>query len=92
VNILRDLVAAGYSDAQIADRIGVSARSVRRWRRRDGLRSQWAPQDPQHGTRSRYNKGCRCDPCKEANSAYSAHVRAVYGTVRYPRQEAPTSR
>lgn len=24
-----------------------------------------------HGTRRRYVKGCRCDPCREANARYS---------------------
>lgn len=24
-----------------------------------------------HGTRSRYSSGCRCDPCREANTAYA---------------------
>jgi len=38
--------------------------------------------DPDHGTRARYGKGCRCDPCKAANAAYSREW-----TARNPRQE-----
>ena len=91
MNRLADLVSAGYSDAEIADAIGVSARSVRRWRRRAGLRSQWTPTPPQHGTRARYVKGCRCAPCTDANTSYHRQSRALYGRVRYARQEAPTS-
>ena len=26
------------------------------------------PPSAQHGTRSKYNAGCRCDPCKAANN------------------------
>jgi hypothetical protein len=29
-----------------------------------------------HGTRSRYNFGCRCEPCKDANRAYRAQYEA----------------
>lgn len=25
----------------------------------------------EHGTRARYSRGCRCQPCTDANSAYS---------------------
>jgi hypothetical protein len=28
-----------------------------------------------HGTRHRYNDGCRCDECKAANAAYQAEYR-----------------
>lgn len=28
------------------------------------------PKMQRHGTRSRYNTGCRCDPCRKANNAY----------------------
>lgn len=28
-----------------------------------------------HGTRSTYVEGCRCDPCTDADSAYSARYK-----------------
>lgn len=28
--------------------------------------------EPQHGTRARFRKGCRCRPCRAANAAYEA--------------------
>lgn len=34
-----------------------------------------------HGTRSRYNDGCRCDACREANRAYAESRRRAAGAV-----------
>ena len=30
---------------------------------------------PQHGTRSRYRNGCRCDDCRHAETAYRREYR-----------------
>jgi len=30
---------------------------------------------PQHGTRSRYRNGCRCDDCRHAETAYRRNYR-----------------
>lgn len=30
---------------------------------------------PDHGTRKRYRKGCKCDPCMAANAAYAKGLR-----------------
>jgi hypothetical protein len=36
-----------------------------------------------HGTRGRYNKGCRCEPCAQANRTYSAkHKRRQSQAIR----------
>ena len=32
-----------------------------------------------HGTRARYCRGCRCDECRAANSAYDRELRARAG-------------
>lgn len=32
---------------------------------------------PDHGTRSRYQAGCRCIPCRAANAIYVAHLRSL---------------
>ena len=85
---LRRLVADGYSDAQIAARFNVSAKSVTRWRRSAGLRSLWTPPPAEHGERSRYTAGCRCEACKAANTAYAALTRAVHKRARQTRAQA----
>ncbi|MBD3782454.1 MAG: helix-turn-helix domain-containing protein [Micrococcales bacterium] len=88
---LPGLVSAGLSDSEIADKLGVASRTVRRWRRRHGLSSSWTPTPPLHGTRSRYVRGCRCDACTAANAAYRRRTRAAYRRALYARQEAHTA-
>lgn len=34
---------------------------------------------PDHGTRARYSRGCRCDECRVANTAYDRALRARAG-------------
>ncbi|WP_193117065.1 hypothetical protein [Brachybacterium tyrofermentans] len=34
---------------------------------------------PDHGTRRRYGRGCRCTPCRDANAAYGRELRARAG-------------
>lgn len=34
---------------------------------------------PDHGTRARYHRGCRCDSCRGANAAYDRALRAKAG-------------
>jgi hypothetical protein len=39
----------------------------------------------EHGTRFRYQQGCRCAPCRGANAEYQRqHRRGVCGTVGAP--------
>jgi hypothetical protein len=33
------------------------------------------PNGPQHGTKTRYGKGCRCDACREAKAVVQAKYR-----------------
>lgn len=33
---------------------------------------------PNHGTRGRYARGCRCDECRAYNARVSAHYRSLY--------------
>jgi hypothetical protein len=48
----------------------------------------------EHGTRGRYNKGCRCEPCAHANRTYSAkHKRRQSQAIRemlQPISQGPT--
>jgi len=79
---LRDLVMAGYSDTEIADRLGVSPRTVLRWRKRAGLPSMWAPQLVPCGTTTAgYRRGCRCQPCRDVHAAAQARTEAVYAAL-----------
>ncbi len=66
---LEQLVDAGLSDPEVADRLGVSARTVLRRRKRAGLPSRWTPTPPSHGTEARYRRGCTCTPCRAAHAA-----------------------
>lgn len=43
--------------------------------------------DAQHGTRAAYAKGCKCDPCTDANGAYE-HARDSEGTDLVPADKA----
>jgi hypothetical protein len=40
--------------------------------RRDEHEQRFAPQ---HGTRTRYRKGCRCDDCRHAETEYRRRYR-----------------
>ncbi len=40
---LTGLVSAGLADVEIAELLGVSTRTVLRWRKRAGLQSRWTP-------------------------------------------------
>jgi len=48
----------------------------------------------EHGTRGKYNKGCRCEPCAQANRTYSAkHKRRQTQAIRemlQPISQGPT--
>lgn len=78
---LRDFVKAGYSDTEIADKLGVSARTVLRWRKRAGLPSMWTPYVAPCGTESAYSRGCRCLDCRRAHADAQARTRAVYAAL-----------
>lgn len=54
---------------------------------------------PDHGTRRRYTRGCRCTECRAANAAYDRALRARAGLpdpvpapVDDPTRPAPTGR
>ncbi len=88
--IIRARVNAGWSDAQIADALGVSSSTILRRRRVLDLGSRWTPDKAPHGTRSRYQAGCSCGRCSGANRLYQASMRAAYQRARTIRQEAAT--
>lgn len=68
--VLKELVDEKLSDSQIATALGVSSRTVLRWRNAEDLPSQWEPTLSPHGTPSSYLRGCRCEPCTKANTEY----------------------
>ena len=67
---LAELAASGMSDAKIAEHYGVASRTILRWRIIHDIPSAWAPvQTAEHGgSGARYARGCRCQPCREANT------------------------
>lgn len=83
---LRQLVAAGYSDADVAARLGVSSRTVLRWRAAAGIASQWRPEPAKHGTRSCAANGCQRPEC------LAAAARAVREYLRRKNAETPAAR
>lgn len=78
----------GYSDTEIAEALGVTPRTVRRYRAAAGIPSRWTPTPAQHGTRARYQRGCRCDRCKAANTAYTRADRGARARALRARQRA----
>lgn len=44
---------------------------------------------PEHGTRARYRRGCRCDRCRNANAAYARRRRRdiAHGKAEAERQD-----
>lgn len=46
---------------------------------------------PDHGTRARYSRGCRCTPCRDANAAYDRKLRARAGLPEHGKRGTYTS-
>lgn len=65
------VIEDGLTDPELADRFGVSSRTVLRWRQRLGLSSPWRDSLPAHGTITRYRPPytCRCAECRRALAA-----------------------
>jgi hypothetical protein len=86
---LADLVEAGLSDVEISELLGVSSRTVLRWRKRDRLPSRWTPTPPSHGTDARYRRGCRCKPCKAAHATGQRTYRRSLAYARWRAGKGP---
>lgn len=84
---LRSLVEQGLSDAAIASRMGVTSRTVLRWRTAHGIASQWQPERAPHGTIACYQRGCRRPECKAANADEQRLWRAAMSRVDTPHNE-----
>lgn len=46
---------------------------------------------PDHGTRARYHRGCRCEPCRGANAAYDRELRARAGLPTHGKRSTYTA-
>lgn len=68
---------------------GMTADELRRYARATG---RPARKVPQHGTRSRYVTGCRCDPCRAANRRDRAQRRALEPVTAADAPQQPRSR
>lgn len=88
--LLRELCATGYSNAEIGEQLGASARTVQRWRAMAGIPSTWTPEtaDLVHGTETGHrHHGCTCTRC--TNAAAAAQARRV---AKLQRETAKTAR
>lgn len=74
---LASLVDSGWRDERLAEHYGVSARTIMRWRKAEGLASVPLPHpDWPHGSTRRYQLGCRCEECRAANRVAARRGRA----------------
>ncbi|MGW1127485.1 hypothetical protein [Streptomyces sp. NPDC002526] len=75
---VRELAAAGQSDATIARELGVVPRTVLRARQAHNIPSTWRPTrtGPEHGAPAPYKRGCRCGRCRADHSARLAAAKA----------------
>lgn len=78
LDALVEAAELGLSARETADRLGVSERTVWRWRSQTRLPWSYCPPEAPHGTRTRYRHGCDCTPCRAANAAVTAAHRATY--------------
>lgn len=83
---LARLAGAGLSDPEIAQRLGVSARTVLRHRKAQGIPSQRTPLQPSHGTLGRYRQGCHEACCRPANADAARALREAYNRATMPRR------
>lgn len=64
-----------------------SAAAYARWHRQHTkLFGNLQAEEPRHGTRQRYRRGCTCDPCRDANAQYSDWYR---NRNRHPEMVTP---
>lgn|GEM_PF-1544427 len=66
------------TDRVVGEQVGVSTSSVAHERRRLGI-ARYVPPPPAHGTPARYQRGCRCDECREAKALTAAREYAASG-------------
>lgn len=87
------MVGEGATNEQIAARFGVTVRTLTRHRRNDPLfndaikatrEAYFEANRVPHGSPSRYSHGCRCDPCRAANTERGRQQRARRYTGEIP--------
>lgn len=94
LELVRDL-ADRLTDAQIAERLQVSTRTVLRDRTDLGLPPAYPPNRKgerrgtrrPHGTEGRYGYGCRCVDCRRAHAEYTR--RKLHEAGRWQRYRVP---
>ena len=66
---LAELVHGGATDPQLSVFYGVCTKTIRVWRKAEGLPCNPTPtRCEDHGTTAQYAHGCRCEPCTKANT------------------------
>jgi hypothetical protein len=69
---VRELTAAGQSDATIARELGVSWRTVFRARQAHNIPTTYTPPEAAHGGTRKYRRGCRCGICRKGHAERQA--------------------
>lgn len=66
IHRLRVLAEEGMSDPDIAAEMGISRSTVIRWRKAEGIKSNWTPPK-----KSEHGRNCRCDRCRDRKAEAS---------------------
>jgi ParB-like chromosome segregation protein Spo0J len=68
LSMVRSMAAQGAQDGEIAQAIGMNKDAVWAVRRRHGIEAGNPPDYHRHGTIAMYDRGCRCNACKDAEA------------------------
>lgn len=80
-----------YGPRAAADYAGTQISTVSRWAQAEGVKWENRPK-AQHGTRSGYQSGCRCDECRTALRDYARDRRRENGGTQGKRVDIPEER
>lgn len=84
---LQELVGEGLDDRAVASALGSTKVAVARARARLGIPSNFRYKPAAHGTCASYEAGCRCDDCRQANTARATDQRRK--RREYPAEKIP---
>lgn len=71
------LYQSGLTNDEVGKLVGVTGRTVKRWRAEAGIPANPKISKAKHGTRTKYNYGCRCSECQAVNRREHANGSAI---------------